>query len=268
MSTTAAPQPLMEEVRGYGEPVRRMVEWVGDLGFFCLRAAKATLSPPFEWAEFLRQLDAIGAKSMPLAALAGAATGVVLSMQTRDSLSRFGAKSLLPAVIVYSLIKETGPIIASLIVCGRVGAGIGAELGSMRVTEQIDAMEASAVDPYKYLVATRIMACIVAMPLLTITTDFVGVLMGWVASTLVDPMPLTLYLSTGFKGATFSDILPATLKTAIFGLIIGSVACFQGMRTKGGTEGVGRSATSSVVLASLFIMLVDVVLVRLIIEVF
>jgi phospholipid/cholesterol/gamma-HCH transport system permease protein len=171
-------------------------------------------------------------------------------------------------VIVYSLLKETGPIIASLIVCGRVGAGIGAELGSMRVTEQIDAMEASAVDPYKYLAATRILACIVAMPLLTVATDFVGILMGWIASTLVEPVPLKLFLSTGFKGANFGDILPPTLKTAIFGLIIGAVACFQGMRTRGGTEGVGRSATSSVVLASLFIMLADIVLVRLIIELF
>jgi phospholipid/cholesterol/gamma-HCH transport system permease protein len=251
-----------------GKPLQTMIEWFGDLGFFCWRVAKASLSRPFEAREFFRQLDAIGAKSLPLAALAGAATGVVLSMQTRDSLTRFGAKSLLPAVIVYSLLKETGPIIASLIVCGRVSAGIGAELGSMRVTEQIDAMEASAVDPYKYLVATRILACIVAMPLLTVVTDFVGVMMGWVASTLVDPIPLKLFLSSGFKGGTLSDILPPTFKTAIFGLIIGAVSCFQGMRTSGGTEGVGRSATSSVVLASLFIMLADIVLVRLIIEVF
>jgi len=268
MATIAVPRLWMQDLRGVGKPLQTMVEWAGDLGFFCWRVAKAMVSRPFEGREFLRQLDAIGAKSLPLAALAGAATGVVLSLQTRDSLTRFGAKSLLPAVIVYSLLKETGPIIASLIVCGRVGAGIGAELGSMRVTEQIDAMEASAVDPYKYLVATRVLACIVAMPLLTVVTDFVGVLMGWVASTLVDPMPLTLFLASGFKGATFSDILPPTLKTAIFGLIIGSVACFQGMRTRGGTEGVGRSATSSVVLASLFIMLADVVLVRFILEVF
>jgi phospholipid/cholesterol/gamma-HCH transport system permease protein len=268
MPATVIPRPFLRDLRAFGKPLETMVEWVGDLGFFCWRAAKTLFSIPFEGAEFLRQLDAVGAKSLPLACLAGAATGVVLSLQTRDSLMRFGAKSLLPAVIVYSLIKETGPIIASLIVCGRVGAGIGAELGSMRVTEQIDAMEASAVDPYKYLVATRILACIVAMPLLTVATDFVGILMGWVASTLVDPAPLGLFLSHGFKGAEFSDILPATLKTSVFGLIIGAVACFQGMRTRGGTEGVGRSATSSVVLASLLIMLADVMLVRLIIEVF
>src|SRR5579862_5691518 len=206
MATSAIPRPIIEDLRAFGKPVEAMLEWVGDLGLFFWRVAKAMFSRPFEGAEFLRQLDAIGAKSLPLAALAGAATGVVLSLQTRDTLTRFGAKSLLPAVIVFSLIKETGPIITGLIVSGRVGAGIGAELGSMRVTEQIDAMEASAVDPFKYLVATRILACIVAMPLLTVATDFVGVMMGWVASTLVDPMPLTLFLSTGFKGATFADI--------------------------------------------------------------
>ena len=269
MATTAASRlPMNDTVRAFGEPLRIMIEWVGDLGLFSWRVAKAIFSRPFEGAEFLRQLDSIGAKSLPLMALAGAATGVVLSLQTRSSLTRFGARSLLPAVIVFSLIKETGPIITGLVASGRVGAGIGAELGSMRVTEQIDAMEASAVDPHKYLAATRILACIVAMPLLTIAADFFGVLMGWVACTLVEPVSLGRFLSSGFHGVTFDDILPPTLKTAVFGLIIGVVSCFQGMRTRGGTEGVGRSATSSVVLSSLFIIVADVLLVQLIIEFF
>jgi phospholipid/cholesterol/gamma-HCH transport system permease protein len=268
MATSAVPRAAIEDLRTLGQPVEAVLEWVGDLGLFFWRVSKALVSRPFEWAEFWRQLDAIGAKSLPLAALAGAATGVVLSLQTRDSLIRFGAKSLLPAVIVFSLVKETGPIITGLIISGRVGAGIGAELGSMRVTEQIDAMEASAVDPHKYLVATRVLACIVAMPLLTIAADFFGVLMGWVASTLAEPVSLRLFLSNGFHGVTFSDLLPPTLKTSIFGLIIGVVSCFQGMRTRGGTEGVGRSATSSVVLSSLIIIVADVLLVRLILEFF
>jgi phospholipid/cholesterol/gamma-HCH transport system permease protein len=269
MATPAtAPRLAMDDVRAFGKPFQAMVEWVGDLGFFSWRVAKAIFSRPFEGAEFLRQLDAIGAKSLPLIALAGAATGVVLSLQTRDSLTRFGAKSLLPAVIIFSLIKETGPIITGLIASGRVGAGIGAELGSMRVTEQIDAMEASGVDPVKFLAATRILACIVAMPLLTLAADFFGILLGWVACTLAEPMSLRLFLSNGLHGVTFSDLLPPTLKTAIFGLIIGVVSCFQGMRSHGGTEGVGRSATSSVVLSSLFIIVADILLVRLIIEFF
>jgi phospholipid/cholesterol/gamma-HCH transport system permease protein len=269
MATTAAPQPaLTEDVLAFVKPLRSMVEWVGELGLFFWRVTKAIFSRPFEWSEFWRQLDGIGAKSFSLVALAGAATGAVLALQTRDSLARFGGKSLLPAVILFSLTKETGPIITGLIVSGRVGAGIGAELGSMRVTEQIDAMEASAVDPHKYLAATRVLACMAAMPLLTLTADFFGVLMGWVATTLADPVPLRLFLSNGLHGATFNDLLPPTFKTVIFGLIIGVVSCFQGMRTRGGTEGVGRSATSSVVLSSLFIIVADVLLVQLIIKIF
>src|SRR5437867_4865470 len=238
-------------------------EWFGELGFFCARLFRAALVPPYEFGELLRQCDEIGSKSLPLVALAGGATGVVLSLQIRDSLTRFGAKSLLPAVIVFSIIKESGPIITGLVLSGRVGAGIGAELGSMKVTEQIDAMEASAVDPYRFLVATRVLACILMLPLLTLAADFCGIFMGWVANTLAQPISLQLFLENGFKNVLFSDFIPPIFKTAVFGFIIGIVACFQGMRTRGGTEGVGRSATSSVVLSSLFVIVADVLLVRL-----
>lgn len=239
-------------------------EWFGELGFFCARLGRTLLAPPYPFRELVRQCDEIGSKSLPLVALAGAATGVVLALQTRESLIQFGAKSFLPAVIVFSIIKESGPIITALVVSGRVGAGIGAELGSMRVTEQIDAMEASAIDPFQYLATTRVLACMLMLPLLTLATNFCGIFMGWAASTLAEPVSLRLFLENGFKDAVFGDFIPPILKTAIFGLIIGVVACFQGMRTKGGTEGVGRSATSSVVLSSLFVILADVVLVRLI----
>jgi phospholipid/cholesterol/gamma-HCH transport system permease protein len=138
----------------------------------------------------------------------------------------------------------------------------------MKVTEQIDAMEASAVDPYKLLIATRVLACILMLPLLTLAADFCGILMGWVAITMAEPISLRLFFENGFKNVLFSDFIPPTLKTAVFGFIIGVVSCFQGMRTKGGTEGVGRSATSSVVLSSLFVILADVVLVRLILMVY
>jgi len=244
------------------------IEWFGELGMFFIRLLRAAIAPPYEFAEFLRQCDSIGSKSLPLVALAGAATGVVLSLETHDSLARFGAKSLLPAVIVFSIIKESGPIIAGLVLCGRVGAGIGAELGSMKVTEQIDAMEASAVDPYKYLAATRVMACILVLPLLTVAADLSAIFMGWVANTLTEPISLRLFMENVFKDVTFGDFIPPTLKTAVFGLIIGVVGCFQGMRTKGGTEGVGRSVTSAVVLSSLFVILADVLLVRLILMLF
>jgi phospholipid/cholesterol/gamma-HCH transport system permease protein len=242
-------------------------EWFGELGLFCARLFRAAITPPYQVAELLHQCDEIGSKSLPLVALAGAATGIVLSLQTRASLLQFGAKSLLPSIIVFSIIKESGPVITALVVSGRVGAGIGAELGSMKVTEQIDAMEASAVDPFHYLVATRVLACILMLPLLTVASNFSGIFMGWIATMLAEPISLRLFLLDGCKDALFSDFIPPTLKTAVFGLIIGTVACFQGMRTKGGTEGVGRSATSSVVLASLFIILADVILVRLILTI-
>jgi phospholipid/cholesterol/gamma-HCH transport system permease protein len=244
------------------------LEWFGELGLFCVRVAKSLFAFPFEWSEFVHQLDATGSKSLPLVALAGAATGVVLSLQSRASLVRFGAKSMLPTMLVFSIIKEMGPIITGLVASGRIGAGIGAELGSMKVTEQIDAMEASAVNPYKYLAVTRILACIVVLPLLTLAADACGILMGWVANTLTEPISFQLFINNGMNGVTFSDFLPPTIKTAVYGLIMGTVSCFQGMRTSGGTAGVGRSATSSVVLSSLFIILADVVLVRVILVFF
>jgi phospholipid/cholesterol/gamma-HCH transport system permease protein len=264
-TTPSVPAPRVEEAPDF---LTIGLEWFGELGVFCSRVFKAMFSLPFEWSEFLRQIDSAGSKSLPLVMLAGAATGVVLSLQSRDSLVRFGAKSMLPTVIVFSVVKEMGPIITGLIASGRIGAGFGAELGSMRVTEQIDAMEASAVNPYKFLAATRILACIVVLPLLTLAADAGGILMGWIANTLAEPISLQLFMNNGLNGVTFSDFLPPTLKTAVFGMIIGVVSCFQGMRTKGGTEGVGRSATSSVVLSSLFIIVADVVLVRLILVFF
>jgi phospholipid/cholesterol/gamma-HCH transport system permease protein len=255
-------------ILGSGGLISSFFEWFGDLGAFCGRLIRSAVLPPYEIREFLKQCDSVGSLSLPLVALAGGATGVVLSLETRESLVRFGAKSMLPAVIVYSVLRESGPIITGLVVSGRVAAGIGAELGSMKVTEQIDAMEASAVDPFKFLVATRVLACLLMLPLLTLCADFCGILMGWVANTMQQPISLKLFLNSGFRTVAFSDFLPPTLKTAVFGLIIGLVASFQGMRTKGGTEGVGRSATSSVVVASLFVILADVILVRLIQVVF
>jgi phospholipid/cholesterol/gamma-HCH transport system permease protein len=251
-----------------GGTVNRSLEWFGDLVQFSWKVICAAFARPFEFREIFRQLDEIGSKSFPLVALAGAAVGTVLALESRVSLVRFGAKSVLPAAIVFAIVHEMGPIVTGLVVAGRVGAGIGAELGSMRVTEQIDALEASAVNPYKLLVFTRVLACIVALPLLTLVTDFCGVLAGWITVTLSDAISFRHFLDKGLAGVDFSDFLAPTFRTCAFGLIIGMVSCFQGMRTKGGTEGVGRSATSSVVLSSLFVILADVILVKLILILF
>ena len=243
-------------------------EWFGSLGIFLWQVVRAAVTPPFEWRELIRQLDEIGSKSLPLVALAGSAVGVVISLEARYSLSRFGAKSMFPATLVYSVIQVMGPIITGLVVSGRVGAGIGAELASMKVTEQIDAIEASAINPYRLLAATRILACILMLPLLTLAADACGLLTGWLAQALVEPLSFHQFIESGFRGATFSAFLPPTFKTTVYGFIIGLIACFQGMRTRGGAEGVGRAATNSVVLASLFLILADVVLVKFILVVF
>ena len=244
------------------------LEWFGGIAGFCARLVKAVIGPPFEGRELLRQMDEVGAKSLPLVALAGAAIGVVLSLHTRDSLIRFGAESILPALIIMSLVKESGPIITALVVSGRVGAGIGAQLGSMKVTEQIDAIEASAVNPYKFLAATRVVACMFMLPLLSMVACFCGIVAGWATNALAEPMSFTLFLNQGLAQAKLSDLLPSTFKAVVFGFIIGLIGCFQGMRAKGGTEGVGRASTSAVVLSSLFVILADVVLVRIIITLF
>jgi phospholipid/cholesterol/gamma-HCH transport system permease protein len=260
--------PLPSTLVSVWSPINHFLEWFGDLGLFAWEVARSAVRRPFEGRELIRQLDEIGSRSFPLVALAGAAIGAVLALESRYSLVRFGAKSMLPAALVYSIIRETGPIVTGLVVSGRVGAGIGAELGSMKVTEQIDAIEASGVNPFKFLAFTRIVACILMLPLLTLVADFCGVLFGWIAETLVEPVSFLSFLNKGFVGANFSDLLAPTLRTAVFGLIIGMIGCFQGMRAKGGTAGVGFAATSSVVLSSLFVILADVILVKFILVFF
>ncbi|MGE0449947.1 MAG: MlaE family ABC transporter permease [Vicinamibacterales bacterium] len=247
-----------------GNAAIRLLAPVGDYSIFAGRALLDAFVPPYEWGEVFRHIVNIGLRSAPLIGTSGIAIGVVLSMHTRDSLERFGAEAMIPAGLAVALIHETGPLTAALLVSGRVGAGIGAELGAMRVSEQIDALEANAVDAFRYLVVTRTIACTLAMPLLTILMDFAGMLGGYVAEAFASGMPWQLYLDRSFTFVGYSDLLPATLKTSVFGFIIATTSSYLGFTTSGGTEGVGDSATRSVVLASVLIILVDVLLVRLI----
>lgn len=251
-----------------GGLVLGLLAWVGDVALFGGRALYTSLVPPYEFKETWRQVFEIGWRSLPLVGLSGFAVGVVLSMHTRASLERFGAEAMIPAGLAIALVRETGPLSAGLLVAGRVGAGIGAELGAMKVTEQVDALEAVAVDSFKFLAVTRILACIIAMPLLTTVMDFAGMLGGYVAEASISGMSAQLYFHRAFSLVEFSDFVPSTLKTAVFGFIIGTVASYLGLTTSRGTEGVGRASTSSVVLASVCIILVNVVLVKLIFFVF
>ncbi|MDA1313455.1 MAG: ABC transporter permease [Acidobacteria bacterium] len=206
----------------------------------------------------------IGLQSAPLIAASGLAVGTVLSMHTRASLERFGAESMIPAGLALALIKETGPLTTGLLLAGRVGASIGAEIGAMRVTEQIDALEAQAVDSFNYLVVTRIIACIVALPLLTTLMNFTGIVGGYIAENAVSGMSFQLYFHRAFSFINFSDYIPPTLKTMVFGFIIGGVSSYLGFNTTGGTAGVGRTSTQSVVISSILLIIVNVVLVRMI----
>jgi phospholipid/cholesterol/gamma-HCH transport system permease protein len=238
--------------------------WFGGLSVFGARALRDAFRPTLEAGEIVRQMFDIGWRSLPLIAASGFAIGIVLSMHTRASLERFGAEAMIPAGLAIALIRETGPLTTGLLLSGRVGAGIGAEIGAMRVTEQIAALEATAVDSFKYLAVTRIVACTLALPLLTIVMDFAGIFGGFVAEAAVADMSFQLYFTRAFSLIEFSDFIPSTLKTMVFGFIIGTVASYLGFETRGGTEGVGRTSTRSVVFASIFIIVVNVVLVQLI----
>lgn len=238
--------------------------WVGEASIFGARALVESFRPPYEFREVVRHTFEIGWRSTPLIATSGLAIGVVLSMHTRASLERFGAEAMIPAGLAVALVRETGPLVTALLVSGRVGAGIGAELGAMKVTEQIDALEAVAVDSFKFLAVTRILACIVALPLLTTVANFCGIVGGFIAESAISGMSWELYFNRAFSLIEFRDLIPATLKTAVFGLIIGTVGCYLGFTTTQGTEGVGRASTRSVVLSSILIILANVVLVRLI----
>jgi len=235
-----------------------------SIAMFGAHAVVATLRPPYELREIIRHAYQFGYRSAPLIITAGIAVGVVLSMHTRASLERFGAEAMIPAALAIALIRETGPLITGLLVAGRVGAGIGAEIGAMKVTEQIDALEANAVDAFKYLAVTRIVALMIAMPLLTIMMDFAGILGGYVAEAAASGMSWRLYFERAFNYITYSDLILATLKTVVFGYLIAVVSSYLGFTTSRGTEGVGEASTRSVVMASVLIILSDVILVKLI----
>lgn len=242
--------------------LRDTFAWIGAVSGFGVRGLWKAIRPPFEVAEIARQIYEVGFRSLPLIAAAGFAVGAVLSMHTRASLERFGAVSLIPAGLGLALIKETGPLITALLFAGRVGAGIGAELGAMRVTEQIDALESLAVDSFKYLVTTRVIACMIALPMLTVVMDFTGIVGGYVAEHLISQMTFNLYFDRALSAIDFDDYVPATLKTVLFGFIIANVSSYLGYFTRGGTAGVGQSSTRSVVFSSILVILSNVIVVK------
>jgi phospholipid/cholesterol/gamma-HCH transport system permease protein len=242
--------------------LKDVFSWLGDVAWFGAKGLGRALLPPFELAEIGRQIYEVGYRSLPLIAAAGFAVGAVMSMHTRVSLERFGAEALIPMGLGMAMIKETGPLVTALLFSGRVGAGIGAELGAMRVTEQIDALESLAVDSFKHLVVTRVVACMIALPLLTTVMNFTGIIGGYVAETVISGMSFNLYFNRALSAIDFDDFIPATGKTILFGFMIATVSSYLGYFTKGGTAGVGQASTRSVVFSSIVVILTNVIVVK------
>jgi phospholipid/cholesterol/gamma-HCH transport system permease protein len=254
--------------------ITRLLEWIGrrilrfleDLGrFFQMLGAMLlwTPRPPYDFGEALRQMVRVGVDSIPLVFLTTLFTGMVLALQTYNGFARFNAQSLVGAVVALSLMRELAPVLSALMVTGRVGSAMAAEIGSMRVTEQIDALEALATEPVHYLVVPRVIAATVMMPLLVVLGDVVGIYGGYfVAVQLLGSNPITYYDST-FQYVDLNDFTSGLVKSAVFGLIFSVVACMKGYYTSGGAEGVGRSTTQAVVASSLAILLSDFFLTRL-----
>ncbi len=234
----------------------------GNATLFAARFSKEIFRPPFEIKEIIRQCYSVGNKSLPLVAITGFIMGLVLTIQSRPTLAEFGAESWLPGMVALSLIREIAPVITALICAGKISSGIGAELGSMKVTEQIDAMEVSAVNPYKYLVVTRVLATTLMVPLLVVFADGVGILGGYAGINIHSDVTMSRYFTQVLDSIDFSDIVPATIKTFFFGFFIGMIGCYKGYTAAKGTESVGKAATSAVVVASLIIFIVDMLAVQ------
>jgi len=233
-----------------------------DVVLFIIRVVKETFSRHFEFKEFLHQCFQIGNKSLPLISVTGAIMGLVLTIQSRPALVSFGAVTMLPGMVAVSLIREMGPVITALICAGKIGSGMGAELGSMKVSEQIEAMEVSSTKPIRFLVVTRVWAATLMIPLLILYADALGILGSWVGANIKGDVSFTLFFSQAFSHVDFIDFLPAVVKSFFFGAVIGFVGCYKGYNAGRGTESVGIAANSAVVLASLLVIIADMIAVQ------
>ncbi|WP_414655155.1 MlaE family ABC transporter permease [Flavobacterium sp. UBA6031] len=233
-----------------------------DVILFITHFIKETFTRKFELKEFLHQCFLIGYKSLPLITVTGTIMGFVLTIQSRPVLVSFGAVTMLPGMVAVSLVREMGPVITALICAGKIASGMGAELGSMKVTEQIEAMEVSSTHPMRYLVVTRVWAATLMIPLLVLYADALGIIGSWIGANLKGDVTLTLFFSQAFSHIDFMDFIPAIVKTFFFGAVIGLVGTYKGYNAGRGTESVGKAANSAVVLASLLVLIVDMIAVQ------
>jgi phospholipid/cholesterol/gamma-HCH transport system permease protein len=234
----------------------------GQLARFTGLFFKEGFKPKFEVQEFLHQCFLIGNRSLPLVGLTGFIMGLVLTMQLRPSLVDYGVESELPAMVGIALVREIGPVITALIFAGKIGSSIGAELGSMKVTEQIDAMEVSGTNPFKYLVVTRVLAATLMLPILVLLSDAIALYGSFLGVNIRNVTSFQLFYDQVIRNLSFSDIIPAFIKTFFFGFAVGIVGCYKGYFSTKGTEGVGRSANSAVVVSSILVFVIDLVAVQ------
>lgn len=242
--------------------INGMFEKIGDQALFFSTFTKNIFKGGFEWNEFMRQCYFIGYRSLGIVAVTGFILGFVLTLQSLPTLKDFGAQSYVPSMVSISVIREIGPVITALICAGKIASGIGAELGSMKVTEQIDAMEVSGANAVQYLVVTRILACMLMVPLLTLIADGMAFLGGFAGANTSSKVNIVLYLTKSFNALNFSDLIPSVIKTFFFGLSIGFIGCYKGFNADRGTESVGTAANTAVVAASVWIIIIDAVAVQ------
>ena len=235
---------------------------VASLTLFTLRFFKEVFKPPYEFNELMKQSYLIGYRSLPLVGITAFIMGLVLTIQSRPTLAQFGAESWLPAMVAVSIIREIGPAITALIFAGKVGSGIGAELASMNVSEQIDAMQVSWTNPFKYLVITRVVAATLMLPLLVIFADAIGLCGSFIGVNLKGNVSSHLFFSQVFQSLQFSDLFPAIIKTIFFGFAVGLIGSYKGYNSNMGTEGVGKAANSAVVFGSLMVFIIDMIAVQ------
>ena len=234
----------------------------GNVTLFALQFFKEVFVPPYEVKEFIKQCYFVGYKSLPLVGITGFIMGLVLTLQSRPTLAEFGAESWLPGMVALSLVKEIAPVVTALICAGKIASGIGAELGSMKVTEQIDAMEVSAINPYKYLVVTRILATTLMIPLLVVFADGIGIIGGYFGVNIHSDVNTIRYFDQVLSSLDFIDVIPAIIKTFFFGFFIGLIGCYKGFNAANGTESVGKAANEAVVVASLSVFIIDMLAVQ------
>ncbi|BFP41709.1 ABC transporter permease [Flavobacteriaceae bacterium GF1] len=237
--------------------MRRFFIEIGELSYFTARFFKVGIRPPFEFREFLRQCYNVGNRSLVLVLVTGFIIGLVLTLQSRPTLIEFGAVSWMPNMVGISIVRELGPVITALVCAGRIASGFGAELGSMRVTEQIDAMEVSGTNPFKFLVVTRIMATTLMLPLLVVLGDAVALYGSALVESFKGNVSFQLYFSKVFEALSYGDLIPATIKSFFFGFAIGLVGCYKGYYSKKGTAGVGMAANTAVVFTSMLLFVID-----------